>query len=88
LDRGKYEHLNSDYTTEIRYSPDEAQIKIEEAYSSMGPELKIGKNHELANYLEHLMFEKSYSPDAALGEIKTVVCDSRRQSAQQRFIVM
>ena len=70
LDRGKYEHLNSDYTTEIRYSPDVAQSKIEETYSSMGPDLKIGKDHELANYLEHLMLDESYSPDAALGAVK------------------
>ena len=30
LKRGQYEHLNSDYTTEIRYSPDISEQKKQE----------------------------------------------------------
>lgn len=70
IKRGAYEHLNSDYTTETRYSPDIAQCKIDSAKSAMGPDLKIGRDHALANFLENLMLNESYSPAAALGEIK------------------
>ena len=69
IKRGAYEHLNSDYTTEIRYSPDIAQDKIDSAKSGMGADLKIGRDHELANFLENLILNESYSPGAALGEI-------------------
>ena len=30
IKRGEYEHLNSDYTTEIRYSADKAEAKYQE----------------------------------------------------------
>lgn len=83
IKRGEYEHLNSDLTTEIRYSPDIAQAAIDEPKSSMGPDLKIGKDHELANFLENLIVNESYSPGAALGEIKrnnlrfqTTICEA------------
>lgn len=83
IKHGEYEHLNSDLTTEIRYSPDIAQATIDEPKSSMGPDLKIGKDHELANFLENLIVNESYSPGAALGEIKrsnlhfqTTICEA------------
>lgn len=83
IKRGAYEHLNSDYTTEIRYSPDIAQDKIDSAKSGMGADLKIGRDHELANFLENLILNESYSPGAALGEIKrsgikfqTTICEA------------
>lgn len=70
IKRGQYEHRNSDYTTEIRYSPDIAEKNYQESLRAKGPGLKIGKDHELARCLEHLIADKHYSPDAALGEIK------------------
>ena len=70
IKRGQYEHLNSDYTTELRYSPDIAQKRYEESLRAKGPGLKIGKDHELATFLEEMIADKHYSPDAALGEIK------------------
>lgn len=83
IKRGQYEHLNSDYTTETRYSADIAQSYIDSAKSGMGADLKIGKDHELANFLENLMLNESYSPGAALGEIKrkkmkfkTAICEA------------
>ena len=41
IKRGQYEHLNSDYTTELRYSPDIAQKRYEESLRAKGPGLKI-----------------------------------------------
>ena len=58
--------------TELRerevYCADVAQRKYEENLRAKGPELKIGSNIELANFLENLIVDKKYSPDAALAE--------------------
>ena len=52
LKRGQYEHLNSDYTREMRYSADLAQRKYEENLKVRGTQLKIGNDIKLANYIE------------------------------------
>lgn len=70
LKRGEYEHLNSDLTTEIRYSPDIAQARYEATFEAKGSDLKIGNDREYAEYIEDLILNKHYSPDAALGQIK------------------
>lgn len=70
LKRGKYEHLNSDLTTDVRYSPDIAQARYEDTFGAKGTDLKIGKDREYAEYIEDLILNKHYSPDAALGQIK------------------
>ena len=51
LKRCTYEHLNSDYTTETRYNPEGAQARYEANLRAKGPELKIGNDYELADYL-------------------------------------
>lgn len=71
LQRGRYEHLNSDYTTEERYSPDIAHKRYKQILSEKGPQLKIGNDHNLAVYIEHKIIDEQYSPAAVLGEIKT-----------------
>lgn len=70
IKRGQYEHLNSDYTTEMRYSPDMAQRKAEESLKVRGTQLKIANDIEYANYLENRIVECNYSPEAVLGELK------------------
>lgn len=70
LARGQYEHLNSDYTTEMRYSPDIAEEKYQENLRAKGAGLKIGNDHEYANYLEYKVSVEKYAPGAILGEIK------------------
>ena len=42
LKRGQYMHRNSDYTEELRYSPDIAQEKAEANLKVRGTQLKIG----------------------------------------------
>lgn len=69
IKRGSYEHLNSDYTTEIRYSSDMAQKKYELGLENRGAELKIGSDFELANYIENKIVNENYSPDAVIGEL-------------------
>lgn len=68
--RGQYEHLNSDYTTEMRYSPDIAHQKYRENLKAKGPDLKIGNDRELADYIEGKIANDGYSPEAVLGEIR------------------
>ena len=83
LKRGSYEHINTDYTTEIRYSPDIAQKRCDDNLKARGTQLKIGNDLKYANYLESKIADDGYSPAAALGELKatgkhtefdTVVC--------------
>lgn len=71
LARGSYEHRNTDWTTEIRYSPDIAEEKYQENLKAKGPGLKIGNDLKLAQYIEHMISEEGYSPEAVLGKIKT-----------------
>ena len=72
LKRGQYEHLNSDYTTDIRYSPDIADSRYRENLRAKGPQLKIGKDRRLAEYIEDRIIERKYSPAAVLGEIRAL----------------
>ena len=70
LKRGEYEHRNSDWTTEKRYSPDIAQEKAEENLKVRGTQLKIGNDIAYANYIEDKIVKEDYSPAAVLGELK------------------
>lgn len=70
LKRGRYNHLNSDYTQENRYSPDIAEKKYRENLKAKGAEIKIGKDHAYAAYLEYKVSSEKYAPGAVLGEIK------------------
>ena len=68
--RGKYEHLNTDYTTEERYSPDIAEEKYRANLAAKGADLKIGADLEFSQYIESRIIKDKYSPAAVLGEIK------------------
>lgn len=70
LKRGEYEHLTSDYITEIRYSADLAQRKCEENLKVRGTQLKIGNDIKLANYIEEKIINDDFSPAAVLGELE------------------
>lgn len=70
MKRGTYEHLNSDYTTEIRYSPDIAETQYRLNLSAKGAQLKIGNDHRLADFIENKIIKEKYSPAAVLGEIR------------------
>lgn len=68
LKRGEYERLDG-ATREMvtAYSPDIAEARYQEHLREKGPDLKIGKDHELANYIEATIVEKECSPAAVLG---------------------
>lgn len=69
LKRGQYEHLNYDYTTEMRYSPEIAEEKNQANLRAKGAPLKIGTDHAYAQYIEYKIRVEKYSPRAILGEI-------------------
>lgn len=68
--RGAYQHRNSDYTEEIRYSSDLAEMKYRAHLEAKGAEIKLGKDHKLAEYIEHRIADDKLSPAAVLGEIE------------------
>lgn len=70
MKRGSYNHRNSDWTEEERYSPDIAEEKYRENLAAKGPGLKIGNDVELANYIEKEILTKKRSPEAVLGRMK------------------
>ena len=68
LKRGAYERLNGDtWEMETAYSPDIAEARYQAHLREKGPDLKIGKDHELARYIEETIIEKDCSPAAVLG---------------------
>ena len=70
LKRGTYTHLNSDLTTEERYSPEIAQQRYDENLKAKGADLKIGNDRELAEFIERKIADEGFSPAAVVGEIK------------------
>lgn len=52
------------------YCPDIAEDKYQDNLRAKGPDLKIGNDRELAEYLEAKMLNEKYSPAAALADIK------------------
>ncbi|MBP3448364.1 MAG: IS30 family transposase [Clostridia bacterium] len=70
IKRGQYEHRNTDWTTELRYSPEISEQKKQEFLRAKGGDLKIGNDIEYADYLEYKVAVDKYAPGAILGEIK------------------
>mgnify|MGYP004666659007 CR=1 FL=1 len=82
LKRGTYTHLNSDLTTEERYSPDIAEARYRENLKAKGGELKIGDDYELAAFIEeHIL--NGYSPAAVVGEIKRLGLTFKTQISEK-----
>lgn len=70
LRRGTYTHLNSDLTTEERYSPEIAQQRYEDNLSAKGGDLKIGHDRVLADFIEDKICNDGYSPAAVAALIR------------------
>lgn len=87
LKRGRYTHLNSDLTTEERYSPEIAQQRYEENLKAKGGELKIGNDYELSAFIEKKIGEEGYSPAAVVGEIKRLGLTFKTEISERRSII-
>lgn len=83
LKRGTYTHLNSDLTTEERYSPEIAEARYRENLAAKGGELKIGSDYELAAFIEKKIGEEGFSPAAVLGEIKRLGLTFKTQISEK-----
>ena len=70
IKRGSYMHRNTDWTEEIRYSADKAEIKYRKMLKEKGSQIKLGNDYEYAEYLERKIIEDKQSPKAVLGHIK------------------
>lgn len=52
------------------YLADYAQMKYDRSVANRGRNLKIGSDHELVAYLEEMIGEKKYSPEAVMLELR------------------
>lgn len=72
IDRGLFKRLDGhSWIYSEEYSADVAQKDYKEKQTSKGAPLKIGNDHNLVKYIEYMIGEKKYSPDAVIGSIKT-----------------
>lgn len=68
--RGAYQHLNTNYTYETRYSADKAEADHQLKSTAKGAPLKIGKNYEAAKFIEDKIKNEKYSPAAVCALLK------------------
>lgn len=71
IKRARWQYLDGDtWIVEDRYNPDGAEKRYRENLAAKGAPLKIGRDFELAEYLERKVLEEDRSPAAALADIK------------------
>ncbi len=58
------------YRYKKKYVPDVSENRYRQKLRSRGAALKIGNDHELANYIEKRIADDGLTPNAVLGEIK------------------
>lgn len=64
--RGTVEQMDSLLAVHRVYKADYAQMVYEKSASNRGRNLKIGADHQLAAYIETMIREKKYSPEALI----------------------
>ena len=69
IKRGLYTHA-CDLWDELRYSAQKGQQIHDYMQTGKGRQLKIGRNRDYAEFLEHLIIQKHYSPAAALAQAR------------------
>ena len=70
IKRGTVILLNSELMEYKAYCADVAQRKYYENAANKGRGYKIGNDYELVEYIERMIIEGKYSPDAVIGRIK------------------
>jgi Transposase and inactivated derivatives, IS30 family len=70
LRRGRQVQRTTELIDREVYCADEAERKYRDNLAAKGPDLKIGNDRELADYIEKKIIEDKYSPAAVLGKIK------------------
>lgn len=81
IERGTVKQLDYQLREVMLYKADYAQLVYERSTSNRGRNLKIGCDHKLAAYIEDMIRNKKYSPEALLRQIeneglhfKTTLC--------------
>lgn len=81
IERGTVEQMDSLLAVHKVYKADYAQMVYEKSTSNRGRNLKIGSDHRLAAYIETMIREKKYSPEALIRhaeneglQFKTTLC--------------
>lgn len=70
IKKGTVKLLKSDLSYKKQYCAEVAQRVYDNNAKNKGPNLKIGNDHKLAEYIEKKIVKKKYSPDAVIGKIK------------------
>ena len=70
IKRGLCVQQRAGYIFEEVYCADVAERKYQENLRAKGPDIKLGKDFELANYIEKTIIYEHYSPGALLAHIK------------------
>lgn len=70
IKKGTMELQNSDLSYRREYCADVGQRIYYENAKNKGPDLKIGKDHNLVKHIEDKIIKEKYSPDAVIGRIK------------------
>ena len=70
IQRGAYQHRNSDWTEETKYSPELAEENYRAHLRDKGQQRKLDLDREQRKDLEELILKKKCSPYAALQKIK------------------
>lgn len=73
IKRGLYRH-DCGWYDEQRYSADRAQQLTSYRQAAKGRPLKIGHDHRYAEFLEHTIADRGFSPAAALAEARAQGC--------------
>ena len=82
LKRGRCQQITSEYEFVERYAAEVAERKYREHLKEKGPDLKLGNDHAMANYIEDRIIYDHFSPGAVLAEIReknlfqTRICES------------
>lgn len=66
LKRGIYSHTKTNLTTVEMYSPDISEQKYRKNLSNKGRNLKIGNDINYADFIENMIVDEKYSPEATL----------------------
>ncbi len=69
LRRGSYTYTNGEYIEVTDYIPERSHKRYRDHLAAKGAEIKIGKDHALAEWLECKIADEKYSPSAALAAI-------------------
>lgn len=76
ISRATYIHTNSDLTTEVRYNPDGAEELYQRHLTEKGIEAKLKNDSKTKSYIEKMIADYKYSPEAVLLELQQGTIDT------------